>query len=248
MSEKNFQINKKDLVSRFKALVRKHADQEDEYNPKNAKQVGNHRDYFILDKIRAIYNWVIDEVKIELRRKYIHDDKSYKKAVGELENYARNKIRSEKDGTMYLRVNNQLTFRGDNKEYRDNFVQNRNKQLSVFRKIVDELNTFLSGKEEEDTNKPILNDMAPRMMRKEHTTQEIAEIILKEVPDDYLLEISEQKFDNFNNKLYVLLNKYNVTAVETKELINKIQESYTPQEENENESETDNTESETTEV
>ena len=149
---------------------------------------------------------------------------------------------------MYLRVNNQLTFRGDNKEYRDNFVQNRNKQLSVFRKIVDELNTFLSGKEEEDTNKPILNDVAPRMMRKEHTTQEIAEIILKEVPDDYLLEISEQKFDNFNNKLYVLLNKYNVTAVETKELINKIQESYTPQEENENESETDNTKSETTEV
>ena len=59
-------------------MVRKHADQEDEYNPKNAKQVGNHRDYFILDKIRAIYNWVIDEVKIELRRKYIHDDKSFK--------------------------------------------------------------------------------------------------------------------------------------------------------------------------
>jgi len=248
MDEKNFQINKKDLVSKFRNLIKKHAEREDEYNPKHAKVVGNHRDYFILDKIRAIYNWVIDEIKIELRRKHIHDDKEYKKAVGALENYVRNKIRSEKDGTMYLRVNNQLTFRGDSKEYRDNFVQNRNKQLSIFRKIIDELNGFLSGQADEDTNKPILNDVAPRMIRKEHTTEEIAEIILKEVPDDYLLEISEQKFDNFNNKLYVLLNKYNVTAVETKELINKIQECYTPQEENENESETDNTESETTEV
>ena len=60
----------------------------------------------------------------------------YHKVVGELENYVRNKIRSEKDGTMYLRVNNQLTFNGDSKQYRDHFVQNLNKQLSVFRKII----------------------------------------------------------------------------------------------------------------
>lgn len=248
MNEKNFQINKKTIVSKFRELVKKHADKEDDYNPKNAKSVGNHRDYFVLDKIRAIYNWIIDEVKIELRRMYIHDDKEYKKVVGKLENYVRNKIRTEKDGTMYLRVNKQLTFSGDNKEYRDNFVQNRNKQLSVFRKIVDELNGFLNGEEDTDENKPILNDSSSRMICREHTSEDIAEVILKEVPDDYLLEISEQKFDNFNNKLYVLLSKYNVTAFETKELLNKIKESYTPPEEEENESETDNTESETTEL
>ena len=245
MNEKNFQINKKTIVSKFRELVKKHADKEDDYNPKNAKSVGNHRDYFVLDKIRAIYNWIIDEVKIELRRMYIHDDKEYKKVVGKLENYARNKIRTEKDGTMYLRVNKQLTFSGDNKEYRDNFVQNRTKQLSVFRKIVDELNGFLNGEEDTDKNKSILNDSSPIMIRREHTSEDIAEVILKEVPDDYLLEISEQKFDNFNNKLYVLLNKYNVTAFETKELLNKIKESYTLPEEEDDESETDNTESET---
>ena len=248
MNEKNFQINKKTIVSKFRELVKKHADKEDDYNPKNAKSVGNHRDYFVLDKIRAIYNWIIDEVKIELRRMYIHDDKEYKKVVGKLENYARNKIRTEKDGTMYLRVNKQLTFSGDNKEYRDNFVQNRTKQLSVFRKIVDELNGFLNGEEDTDKNKSILNDSSPIMIRREHTSEDIAEVILKEVPDDYLLEISEQKFDNFNNKLYVLLNKYNVTAFETKELLNKIKESYTLPEEEDDESETDNTESETTEL
>ena len=93
MNEKNFQINKKTIVSKFRELVKKHADKEDDYNPKNAKSVGNHRDYFVLDKIRAIYNWIIDEVKIELRRMYIHDDKEYKKVVGKLENYVRNKIR-----------------------------------------------------------------------------------------------------------------------------------------------------------
>ena len=57
------------------------------------------------------------------------------------------------------------------------------------------------------------------------------------------LEIAEQNFDNFNNKLYVLLDQYNVTAADTKEILNKIQESFTLPEDK-NESETDNTESE----
>jgi hypothetical protein len=39
------------------------------------------------------------------------------------------------------------------------------------------------------------------------------------------------------------MDKYNVTAADTKEIINKIQESFTPQED-ENESETDKSESE----
>ena len=67
------------------------------------------------------------------------------------------------------------------------------------------------------------------------------------MPKDYLLEISNQKFINFNNKMYILMNKYNITAADTKEVLNKIQESFIPQE-SENESETDNSESETTEL
>ena len=144
---------------------------------------------------------------------------------------------------MYLRVNRQLTFSGDKKQYREELVQSRSKQVSVVKKIVDELNAFLRNEAPEDENKPILNDNSPRTTYKEHSAEEIADIILEEVPEDYLLEISNQKFINFTNKMYILMNQYNVTAADTKEIINKIQESFTLQEGND-ESETDKSESE----
>ena len=244
MNEKKFQIDKKEILSKFRNLANKHAERKDDYNPNHARTTDHPSGYFILDRIRALYHWVIEEIKIDLRRRYIHDDKQYKKAIGELENYARNKIRAEKDGTMYLRVNNKLTFRGDKKQYRDELVQSRNKQISVVKKIVDELNAFLRNEEPEDENKPILNDTSLKRTYKEHTAEEIADIILQEVPEDYLLEISKHNFINFNNKMYILMNKYNITAADTKEILNKIQESFIPQE-SENESETDNSESET---
>ena len=247
MSEDFFQIDKKEILSKFKDLANKNDERADEYNPKHARATDSPTAYFILDRVRALYHWVIEQIKIDLRRKYIDNDDKYKKVFGELENYARNKIRAESDGTMYLRVNSQLTFSGDKKQYREELVQSRSKQVSVVKKIVDELNAFLRDEAPEDESKPILNDNSPRTTYKEHSAEEIADIILEEVPEDYLLEISNQKFINFNNKMYILMDKYNVTAADTKEIINKIQESFTPQEDK-NESETDNTESETTEL
>ena len=145
---------------------------------------------------------------------------------------------------MYLRVNNQLTFRGDEETYRDHLVQNKVKQLSTVKKMIDELNGVLAGEEIEDDNKPILNDTSPKRVYKEHTTEEVADIILKQVSDDYLLEIAEQKFVNFNNRLYVLLDQYKVTAADTKDIILKIEESFIPQEEKNDESEPDSPKSE----
>ena len=243
MSENFVQIDKKDVVSKFKAYAKKHSERSDEYNPKNAKQVSNHRNYFVLDRIRALYHWIIKESKLDLRRMYIHNDKEFKEVLGKLESYARNKIKSQKDGTMYVRVNNKLTFRGDEQTYRNHFVQNTVKQLSIIKKMIDELNGVLAGEEIEDPNKPILNDTAPKIVYKEHTIEEVADIILKQIPDDYLLEIAEQNFDNFNNRVYVLLDHYKVSAADTKDILVKIQESFTPQEEEEDESETDHTES-----
>ena len=247
MNEKNFQIDKKEILSKFKDLANKHAEREDDYNPNHSRTTNHPSGYFILDRVRALYHWIIEEIKIDLRREYINNDDKYKKVVGELENYARNKIRAQKDGTMYLRVNNKLTFRGDKKQYRDELVQSRNKQISVVKNIVDELNNFLRNEEPEDENKPILNDMSLKRTYKEHTPEEIADIILQEVPEDYLLEISKHNFINFNNKMYILMNKYNITAADTKEILSKIQESFIPQE-SENESETDHTESEASEL
>ena len=244
MSEDFFQIDKKEILSKFKELVNKHADRSDDYNPKHARSTNNPTGYYILDRVRSLYHWIIEQIKIELRRKYIQDDEQFKKVFGNLESYARNKIRAQKDGTMYLRVNNQITFSGDKKQYRDELVQSRNKQISVVKKIVDELNNFLRDEEPEDENKPILNDISLKRTYKEHTAEEIANIILEEIPEDYLLEITEQKFENFNNKLYVLLDQYNVTAADTKDVLLKIQEAFIPQEEESDEAEDHHTESE----
>ena len=248
MSEDFFQIDKKEILSKFKELVNKHSEREDDYNPEHARSTNNPTGYYILDRVRSLYHWIIEQIKIELRRKYIQDDEQFKKVFGNLENYARNKIRAQKDGTMYLRVNNQLTFSGDKKQYRDELVQSRNKQISVVKKIVDELNNFLRNEEPEDENKPILHDTSLKRTYKEHTAEEVANIILQEVPEDYLLEITEQKFENFNNKLYVLLDQYKVTAADTKDVLLKIQESFTPQENENDGTETDSTESETEEL
>ena len=244
MNEKNFQIDKKEILSKFKDLANKHAEREDDYNPAHSRTTDHPSGYFILDRVRALYHWVIEEIKIDLRREYINNDDKYKKVAGELENYARNKVRAETDGTMYLRVNNKLTFSGDKKQYRDELVQSRNKQISVVKNIVDELNNFLRNEPPEDENKPILNDMSLKRTYKEHSASEIADIILQEVPEDYLLEISNQNFINFNNKIYILMNKYNITAADTKEMLNKIQESFTPQENENDGTETDSTGSE----
>ena len=248
MNEDFFQIDKKEILSKFRNFANKHAEREDDYNPSHSRTTSHPSGYFILDRVRALYHWIIEEIKIDLRRKYIDNDGKYKKVFGELENYARNKIRAESDGTMYLRVNNKLTFRGDKKQYRDELVQSINKQISVVKNIVDELNNFLRNKEPEDENKPILNDMSLKSIYKEHSAEEIADVILQEVPEDYLLEISNQNFINFNNKMYILMNKYNITAADTKEILNKIQEAFTPQEDKDDGTETDNSESETEEL
>ena len=244
MNEDFFQIDKKEILSKFRNFANKHAEREDDYNPNHSRTTSHPSGYFILDRVRALYHWVIEEIKIDLRREYINNDDKYKKVFGELENYARNKIRAESDGTMYLRVNNKLTFSGDKKQYRDELVQSINKQISVVKNIVDELNNFLRNEEPEDENKPILNDMSLKRMYKEHSAEEIANIILQEVPEDYLLEISNQNFINFNNKMYILMNKYNITAADTKEILNKIQEAFTPQEDKDDGTETDSTGSE----
>ena len=244
MSDDFFQIDKKEILSKFRNFANKHAEREDDYNPAHSRTTDHPSGYFILDRVRALYHWVIEQIKIDLRRKYIDNDDKYKKIFGELENYARNKIRAESDGTMYLRVNSQLTFSGDKKQYREELVQSKSKQVSVVKKIVDELNAFLRDEAPEDESKPILNDNSPRTTYKEHTAEEIADFILEEVPEAYLLEISNQKFINFTNKMYILMNQYNVTAADTKEILNKIKESFTPQEGKNDEAEDHHTESE----
>ena len=74
MNEKNFQIDKKEILSKFKDLANKHAEREDDYNPAHSRTTDHPSGYFILDRVRALYHWIIEETKIDLRRKYIVND------------------------------------------------------------------------------------------------------------------------------------------------------------------------------
>ena len=45
-------FNKKEILSKFKDLVNKHSEREDDYNPVHARSTSNPTGYFILDRIR----------------------------------------------------------------------------------------------------------------------------------------------------------------------------------------------------
>ena len=55
MNEKNFQIDKKEILSKFKDLANKHAEREDDYNPSHSRTTNNPSGYFILDRICLLY-------------------------------------------------------------------------------------------------------------------------------------------------------------------------------------------------
>ena len=93
---------------------------------------------------------------LDLRRAYIHNDDDFRQFKGDLENYIRNKIRSQSDGAIYIQVKD-LKFYGDQDQYNQWLVSNKTKLLSVIRKIIDELNDYLEGNPIEDDNKPVLN-------------------------------------------------------------------------------------------
>ena len=69
MSEDFFQIDKKEILSKFKDLANKNDERADEYNPKHARATDSPTAYFILDRVRALYHWIIEQIKIDLRRK-----------------------------------------------------------------------------------------------------------------------------------------------------------------------------------
>ena len=74
MNEDFFQIDKKEILSKFKDLANKNDERADEYNPKHARATDSPTAYFILDRVRALYHWVIEQIKIDLRRKYIDNE------------------------------------------------------------------------------------------------------------------------------------------------------------------------------
>ena len=168
----HFEINKKNTVEKFRDYVKKFDDRSDQYDPEYGKKTKTPTNYYVLDRIRSLYQWVLQDSMLNLRHFYIHDDDEFKKIKGDVENFIRNKIRSRSDGTIYLKVGS-IEFNGSKEQYKEYIVKNRSKLLSVIRKIVDDLNSFFAGEDEKDSNKPILNDI--NIVKEEEVEQPVEE-------------------------------------------------------------------------
>ena len=168
----HFEINKKNTVEKFRDYVKKFDDRSDQYDPEYGQKTKTPTNYYVLDRIRSLYQWVLQDSMLNLRHFYIHDDDKFKKIKGDVENFIRNKIRSRSDGTIYLKVGS-IEFNGSKEQYKEYIVKNRSKLLSVIRKIVDDLNSFFAGEDEKDSNKPILNDI--NLVKEEEVEQPVEE-------------------------------------------------------------------------
>ena len=54
MNEDFFQIDKKEILSKFRNFANKHAEREYDYNPQHSRTTNNPTGYFILDRIRSL--------------------------------------------------------------------------------------------------------------------------------------------------------------------------------------------------
>jgi len=153
----DFRIDKKNLVNRFKDYIKKFDDEYSNYKPSHSKRLSTPTKYYVLDRLRSLYYWVTSEIILDLRHEFIHNDDEFARVKGELENYIRNKIRIKPTGQIYLMIKD-VEFTGDLDQYKDHILHNRTKLISLFGKIIDELNDFFSGDLEIDKNKPVLND------------------------------------------------------------------------------------------
>ena len=154
----NFQIDKKDTLEKFREFVKRFDTKYSNYIPKHSKRLDTPTPYFILDRIRSLYAWVLDSSLLSLRKKYIHDDAGFKKAKNKMDHYITNKIRMAPDGHLYLKVGD-IEFDGDLEQYKEYIINNRTKLFSLMRIIIDEMNDVFRGEEAVDKNKIILVDI-----------------------------------------------------------------------------------------
>ena len=197
-----FQINKKKTVESFREYTKKFEKPQDDYHPKHAKKLVTPTKYFVLDRIRSLYQWVLENSILELRHHFIHNDDDFKLAKGQAENFIRNKIRSQSDGNIYMKVKD-LTFDGSQEQYKDWIVQNKTRLLSVIRKIVDDLNGFFEGAVDEDSNKPVLNGSLYEEVEVEEPVEEVVE------PPEPVVEEKEELFIKMELSLKSLMEEIN---------------------------------------
>lgn len=202
----NYIINKKNIINKFRDYINKKITKADKFDPKNGKEVSPLDKYETLSNILLLYKWLLDNIKLDIRRHYIHNDKEFSIAYNKLISHINNKIRSGKQGLIYLSVNNgKYIFTGDNQQYKDMLVKNKNTLVNVMRAIVDELNSVISGTYTPEDGKVMLRDRLMEIqsewdnIKKEYTIEEIAEHFINTLPEDIIESIhNSSRFEEFN--------------------------------------------------
>jgi hypothetical protein len=192
MIDTEFRFDKKDLVPKFKAHLKKYQDEDEkEFQPSHGKEVPYSK-LVLLRKVQGVYHWALKESLLEIRQLYNHDDEKFKDVKNYILSYIGNKIKTKSDGTIYLRVPNLITFTGDKEQYDEWVVQNKRNQERLIRKIVEELNVHMDGNSEPDDNKPILNDdewVDPDAPTEEELMVQRMQEAIENVVDDEFTEI-----------------------------------------------------------
>ena len=171
----NFQIDKKDTLEKFREFVKRFDTKYSNYKPKHSKRLDTPTPFFILDRIRSLYAWVLDSCMLSLRKQYIHDDAGFRKVRNKIDHYINNKIRMAPDGHLYLKVGD-IEFDGDMEQYKEYIINNRTKLFSLMRMIIDEMNDVFKGEEVVDKNKIILVDIYESGLEPSPTYNEWAEM------------------------------------------------------------------------
>lgn len=230
----NYRINKKEQVENFKKYTKAHTDRNDKYNSKG-KQVQHRSDYVNLEKIKSIYNYIINNIKLDLRKEFIHDDDAFKSVINSLATRVNNKIRSRNDGNIFMIIgikDNSMVFYGDDDEYKENIINNKNKQAQVVRKIVDELNSVLDNNNIlPEKGKAIINniDVPDKNIKENDLNIEPVHIVnkfLENINKNFILEIFKGDFSNFDKAYFEFMKENNIDLELAKKMIENIHSSF----------------------
>jgi hypothetical protein len=166
-----FKINKEKILDKFKDFIETNTHSYKE--AKDTKEEYSQLNY--IRKILQFYIFAIKESKLDIRREFVHNDKAYKTVIGKLQTLINNKIRSTEDGKIYIKVNNEIDFDGNQDQYIEWIINDKSKQQRLMRKVIEEINFFLENGEYPDENKPLRFELT-----KEET---IINILIKSLPE-----------------------------------------------------------------
>lgn len=214
----NYKINKKEITEKFKEYTKNNYDENSSYDLNN-----NNNNINNLNKIKDIYLYIINNIKLDIRKEFIHDDKAFKSAINLLMNRVNNKIRTNNDGQLYISIgnNDQIKFDGDYEQYKTQLISNLKNQERVIKKMVDELNSVLDGTIKNEEGRVLIKN---RAIEEIQNPSDIIKNFLNQINKDYVLEIFKGNFTNFDKYYFSFMRDNNIDLELSKDMLLNIHE------------------------